>query len=87
MFLRLGRTISIITMSTDPSSTTGFGPFVPRMGSGCPVSGRSLEYNNIKDLEDALNAHGHEVAGFLVEPIQGEAGIYGTLFKFYFNDR
>ncbi|KAJ3295358.1 ornithine aminotransferase [Borealophlyctis nickersoniae] len=71
-----GRTLGVISMSTDPDSTGGFGPFLPGVGSVCPSSGRRLEYNSLKDLEDALIAHGKYTAGFLVEPIQGEAGIF-----------
>jgi ornithine--oxo-acid transaminase len=69
-----GRTISIVSMSTDPDSTTGFGPFVPNIGCVCPATKRPLNYNSVADLEAALNAHGKYVAAFLVEPIQGEAG-------------
>ena len=61
-----GRTITIISMSTDPDSYKGFGPFTP----GFVV----VPYNDLdalkKELEDP------NVAGFLVEPIQGEAGVY-----------
>lgn len=72
-----GRTITIISMSTDPDSYKGFGPYTP----GFVV----VPYNNIdalkKELEDP------NVAGFLVEPIQGEAGVYvpedGYLKKAY----
>lgn len=71
-----GRTIAIVSMSTDPSSTTGFGPFIPSIGCICPVSKTELEYNNADALESALKAHGDKVAAFLVEPIQGEAGIF-----------
>jgi ornithine--oxo-acid transaminase len=60
-----GRTITIITMSTDPASYKGFGPFTPGF--------KIIPYNNIKELENALN--NPNVAGFLVEPIQGEAGV------------
>lgn len=77
-----GRTISIISMSTDPDCREGFGPFVPNVGPICPSTGRRLEYNDIDSLEAALNAHGKEVAAFLVEPIQGEAG-YRILFYFH----
>lgn len=61
-----GRTITIISMSTDPDSYKGFGPYTP----GFTV----VPYNDLdalkKELEDP------NVAGFLVEPIQGEAGVY-----------
>jgi ornithine--oxo-acid transaminase len=60
-----GRTITIITLSTDPTSYKGFGPFTPGF--------KVIPYNNIKELENALG--NPNVAGFLVEPIQGEAGV------------
>jgi ornithine--oxo-acid transaminase len=61
-----GRTITIISMSTDPDSFKGFGPYTP----GFPV----VPYNDLKALEKELEDP--NVAGFLVEPIQGEAGVY-----------
>lgn len=61
-----GRTITIISMSTDPDSYKGFGPYTP----GFQV----VPYNDISALETALRDP--NVAGFLVEPIQGEAGVY-----------
>lgn len=61
-----GRTTGIISFSTDPDSTGGFGPFMP----GYKV----VPYDDLVALEEALqNPH---VCGFLVEPIQGEAGVY-----------
>jgi len=60
-----GRTISIISMSTDPESKAGFGPYTP----GFEV----IPYNDLNALEKALEDP--NVAGFLVEPIQGEAGV------------
>ncbi len=60
-----GRTISIISMSTDPESRVGFGPYTP----GFIV----IPYNDLEALEVALEDP--DVAGFLVEPIQGEAGV------------
>jgi len=72
-----GRTITIISMSTDPDSYTGFGPYTP----GFEV----VPYNDIEALSRALDDP--FVAGFLVEPIQGEAGVYvpddGYLKKAY----
>ena len=60
-----GRTLNVISFSTDPSSRTDFGPFMP----GYEV----IPYNDLVALEKALQDK--NVAGFLVEPIQGEAGV------------
>lgn len=60
-----GRTITIISMSTDPDSTGDYGPFTP----GFLI----IPYNDTDALEKALQDP--DVAGFLVEPIQGEAGV------------
>jgi len=60
-----GRTITIITLSTDPTSYKGFGPFTPGF--------KVIPYNNIQELEKAIS--NPNTAGFLVEPIQGEAGV------------
>ncbi|GAF05090.1 ornithine--oxo-acid transaminase [Saccharicrinis fermentans] len=72
-----GRTVTIISMSTDPDSYKGFGPYTP----GFEV----VPYNDLNALEKALQDP--NVAGFLVEPIQGEAGVYvpedGYLKKAY----
>lgn len=72
-----GRTITIISMSTDPDSYKGFGPYTPGF--------IKIPYNDIPALEKALEDP--MVAGFLVEPIQGEAGVYvpedGYLGKAY----
>lgn len=62
-------------MSTDPDSYAKFGPYLPHVGPTCPVTKKQIRFGEIADLEAALEAHGKEVAGFLVEPIQGEAGI------------
>ena len=72
-----GRTITIISMSTDPDSYGGFGPFTPGF--------ITIPYNDLAALEEALADP--DVAGFLVEPIQGEAGVFvpdqGYLAKAY----
>ncbi|MGB3585023.1 MAG: ornithine--oxo-acid transaminase [Tunicatimonas sp.] len=60
-----GRTLGAISSSTDPSSTAGFGPFMP----GYEI----IPYNDLLALENALKDT--NVAGFMVEPIQGEAGV------------
>ncbi|MGP8214943.1 MAG: ornithine--oxo-acid transaminase [Bacteroidia bacterium] len=60
-----GRTTTIISMSSDPDSRNEFGPYTP----GFEI----IPYNNIEALRKALEDK--NVAGFLVEPIQGEAGV------------
>ncbi|MBZ0243378.1 MAG: ornithine--oxo-acid transaminase, partial [Bacteroidales bacterium] len=61
-----GRTISIVSMSTDPVARRNYGPFTPGF--------ITIPYNDIPALEEALRDP--SVAGFLVEPIQGEAGVF-----------
>ena len=60
-----GRTIAAISSSSDPSSYQNFGPFVPGF--------QQIPYNNIDALATALQ--NKNVAAFMVEPIQGEAGV------------
>lgn len=78
-----GRTLGVISMSTDEESRTGFGPFMERLGPRCPMAGEKgrIRYNDVDALERALERHGKEVAAFLVEPIQGEAGYVGLSFR------
>lgn len=59
-----GRTISIISFSTENQYKNGFGPLTPGF--------KIVEYGNIEDLKDAITPH---TVGFLVEPIQGEGGV------------
>lgn len=61
-----GRTITIISMSSDPDSYNDYGPYTPGF--------INIPYNDIEALECALKDR--NVAGFLVEPIQAEAGVY-----------
>ncbi len=61
-----GRTITVISLSTDPDARGGFGPYTPGF--------ITIPYNDLEALEDTLADP--NVAGFLVEPIQGEAGVY-----------
>lgn len=62
-------------MSTDPESRENYGPHLPNVGSYCPKTKQSLPFDDIEALKTAFKAHGEKIAGFLVEPIQGEAGI------------
>ena len=61
-----GRTITIVSMSTDPEARKDYGPFTPGF--------ITIPYNDLPALEESLADP--DVAGFLVEPIQGEAGVY-----------
>ncbi len=63
-----GRTVTIISFSSDPDAKGNFGPYTPGF--------ESIEYNNLKALQTILEKEGDRIAGFLVEPIQGEAGVY-----------
>ena len=62
-----GRTTTIISFSNDPVARKHFGPYTDGF--------IKIEYDNLKALEEALRSNPN-VAGFLVEPIQGEAGVY-----------
>ena len=63
-----GRTVTVITMSNDPESYANYGPLTPGF--------IRIPYNDPKALEKALKEHGKEVAAFIAEPIQGEAGVF-----------
>lgn len=60
-----GRTTTIISFSNDPDAQKNFGPYTPGF--------IKIEYNNLEQLETALQDE--SAAGFLVEPVQGEAGV------------
>ena len=62
-----GRTTTIISFSNDPVARKNFGPYTEGF--------IKIEYDNLKALEDVLVSN-KNIAGFLVEPIQGEAGVY-----------
>ncbi len=62
-----GRTTTIISFSTEPKYRKGFGPFTPGF--------ISIPFGDSATLREVLEKHGNTVAGFLVEPIQGENGI------------
>jgi ornithine--oxo-acid transaminase len=63
-----GRTMGIISASTDPECRIGFGPFLPGF--------ITVPYNDTVALEKVFKEQGKEIAAFLVEPIQGEAGVF-----------
>ena len=63
-----GRTIFAVSASTDPDCYEGFGPFVPGI--------IKIPYNDPQALKETLEKHGKNVAAFIAEPIQGEAGVF-----------
>ena len=62
-----GRSLAAVSMSDDEESRNGFGPFVPGI--------ELVPYNDVDALEVLFNEKGHRIASFMVEPIQGEAGV------------
>lgn len=62
-----GRTLGIISMSTENQYKEDFGPLLPGI--------QIVQYNNIEELSKVFKYYGKNIAGFIVEPIQGEAGI------------
>lgn len=62
-----GRTLAAISSSNDPTAYTGFGPYMPGFSS--------VEYNDLASLEAEFEKDGANIAAFMVEPIQGEAGV------------
>jgi len=63
-----GRTTTIVSFSNDPDANQNYGPFTPGF--------IKIPYNDTAALEEVLNREAGNIAAFLVEPIQGEAGVY-----------
>ncbi|BEV04732.1 MULTISPECIES: ornithine--oxo-acid transaminase [Chryseobacterium] len=63
-----GRTTTIVSFSNDPDANQNYGPFTPGF--------IKIPYNDLEALEEVLNREAESIAAFLVEPIQGEAGVY-----------
>lgn len=63
-----GRTTTIVSFSNDPDANQNYGPFTPGF--------IKIPYNDLDALEETLKADAQNIAAFLAEPIQGEAGVY-----------
>ena len=63
-----GRTTTIVSFSNDPDANQNYGPFTPGF--------EKIPYNDLNALEETLKNEAQNIAAFLVEPIQGEAGVY-----------
>lgn len=71
-----GRSIAIVSMSTDPEAKVNFGPYLNNVGPIIPgTDNQLLRYGKIEDVELAFKNAGDKIAAILIEPIQGEAGI------------
>jgi len=62
-----GRTLAAISTSNDPTAFRGFGPYMPGFDN--------VPYNDVGSLEMELEKDGENIAAFMVEPVQGEAGV------------
>jgi ornithine--oxo-acid transaminase len=62
-----GRSLAAVSFSDDPDSKENFGPFVPGI--------ELVPYNDVIALEKLFNEKGDYIAAYMVEPIQGEAGV------------
>lgn len=62
-----GRTLAAVSSSSDPTAYTGFGPYMPGFSM--------VKYDNLDELEAEFIKDGKNIAAFMVEPIQGEAGV------------
>jgi ornithine--oxo-acid transaminase len=69
-----GRTTGVVSLSTDPECRDKHGPYLPLVGATDPTTGKRIRYNHIEDLEEAFERHSANIAGLIIEPIQGEAG-------------
>jgi ornithine--oxo-acid transaminase len=67
--------MTAISLSTDPESRDNYGPYVPNISALNPTTKRPIVFGDITSLEEVLEAHGKDTAAFIVEPIQGEAGV------------
>lgn len=63
-----GRTTTIVSFSNDPDANQNYGPFTPGF--------IKIPYNDLEALEEVLKSDAQNIAAFLAEPIQGEAGVY-----------
>ncbi|KAB8275666.1 pyridoxal phosphate-dependent transferase [Aspergillus minisclerotigenes] len=70
-----GRTFAAISLSSDPESRDNYGPYLPGIGCNIPGTDKPITYNDKAALREAFEKAGPNLAAFLVEPIQGEAGI------------
>ncbi|CAI6016963.1 hypothetical protein V2G26_002349 [Clonostachys chloroleuca] len=67
-----GRTLSVLSGSTNEAYRANCGPWMPNIGPYC--AGNEVRFNVIEDLEKAFQIRGHEIAGFMIEAIQGQNG-------------
>ncbi|CAK97019.1 hypothetical protein CBS115989_9886 [Aspergillus niger] len=70
-----GRTLAAISLSSDSDARNNYGPYLPNVGHCIPGMSKPIAYNDQDPLRKAFQQAGPNLAAFLIEPIQGEAGI------------
>ncbi|ODV83468.1 hypothetical protein CANARDRAFT_9529 [[Candida] arabinofermentans NRRL YB-2248] len=70
-----GRTLGVTSGSTNETARKNYGPFIPNVGPYYG-DGKLLEFNDVEGLEECFKLEGKEIAAFIVESVQGEAGIF-----------
>ncbi|CAF9904022.1 MAG: hypothetical protein HETSPECPRED_003320 [Heterodermia speciosa] len=70
-----GRTLATISLASDAMSRDNYGPLVPNISCTIPGTTNPITYNDIPALQQAFAAAGPNLAAFIIEPIQGDAGV------------
>ncbi|KAJ5219192.1 uncharacterized protein N7498_001291 [Penicillium cinerascens] len=70
-----GRTLASISLASDEMSRENYGPLVPNVSCSIPGTDKLITYNDKAALRDAFEAAGFNLAAFMIEPIQGDAGV------------
>ncbi|KAM0240809.1 hypothetical protein ACHAP5_007844 [Fusarium lateritium] len=70
-----GRTLATIALASDSMSRDNYGPLDPNISCTIPGTDRHIQYNDKAALQEAFEAAGFSLAAFIIEPIQGDAGV------------
>ncbi|ODV83467.1 hypothetical protein CANARDRAFT_177629 [[Candida] arabinofermentans NRRL YB-2248] len=70
-----GRTLGVTSGSSNETARKNYGPFIPNVGPSYG-DGKTLQFNDAEALEECFKLEGENIAAFIIETVQGEAGIY-----------
>ncbi|KAJ5564671.1 ornithine aminotransferase [Penicillium frequentans] len=70
-----GRTLASISLASDEMSRDNYGPLVPNVSCSIPGTDKLIKFNDKAALREAFEAAGFNLAAFVIEPIQGDAGV------------